>query len=190
MSIIQEALKKAQTTYSDKGLQSDSASAEEATLTVSNEAPQAGVNVKDNIVIGPHRHAAIPFAALAPAVIVLTLIIGLGIKVFFLNTPAPDVKKETPESPAPAVNRAAAGVSGDNAFTGPKNSFMTSLMGPLAGGLTLNGIMYIGGEPRAIINGNIVEVGGSVGAAKIQAINEDNVLLNYGDREVVLQLKK
>lgn len=56
-------------------------------------------------------------------------------------------------------------------------------------GLTLNGIMYIEEGPRAIINNSIVDVGDLVSGAKVTKINPKNVVLEYNDVEITLNLK-
>lgn len=56
-------------------------------------------------------------------------------------------------------------------------------------GMTLNGIMYVEEEPRAIINNSIVGVGDLVTGAKVTKINPKNVVLEYNDVEITLNLK-
>jgi len=53
----------------------------------------------------------------------------------------------------------------------------------------LNGIMYLDGGPRAIINDTMVEVGDTVNGAKVIKIDKRNVILQYNDAEVTLDLK-
>lgn len=55
--------------------------------------------------------------------------------------------------------------------------------------LMLNGIMYLEERPRAIINNSIVEAGDSVGGATVTKINPKNVVLEYNDVEITLNLK-
>lgn len=55
--------------------------------------------------------------------------------------------------------------------------------------LTLNGIMYLEEGARAIINNSIVETGDSVSGATVTKINPKNVVLEYNDVEITLSLK-
>lgn len=54
----------------------------------------------------------------------------------------------------------------------------------------LNGIMYIEGGPRAIINNSIVEEGDAVSGANIKRIDRKSVVLEYNGVEIVLNLKR
>jgi len=55
--------------------------------------------------------------------------------------------------------------------------------------LVLSGIMYLEEGPRAIINNFIVGLGDSVLGAKITRINRQNVILEYENVEITLSLK-
>ncbi len=55
--------------------------------------------------------------------------------------------------------------------------------------LVLNGIMYLDDGSRAIINNAIVGDGDSVSGAKVIKINSNNVILQYQDAEITLSLK-
>jgi len=54
--------------------------------------------------------------------------------------------------------------------------------------LILNGIMYIEGRPRAIINGFTVMEGNSVSGAVVREIREDSVVLNTRDIEITIDM--
>jgi hypothetical protein len=58
------------------------------------------------------------------------------------------------------------------------------------GGFVLNGIMYLVDGPRAIINDIIVGEGETVGGAKVSKIKKDQVILDYNDSEVELNINK
>ena len=53
----------------------------------------------------------------------------------------------------------------------------------------LNGIMYLEGSPRAIINDSMVEEGEMVNGARVVKIDKKNVLLEYNGAEIILGLK-
>ena len=55
--------------------------------------------------------------------------------------------------------------------------------------LILNGIMYVEGKPRAIINNLIVETGDSLLGAFVTEIKRESVILEYENVEITLNLK-
>lgn len=56
-------------------------------------------------------------------------------------------------------------------------------------GVELNGIIWKGGEPSAIINNQVVRLGSSIGKKKIIEINPDAVILQEGDIKYTLKMK-
>lgn len=54
--------------------------------------------------------------------------------------------------------------------------------------LVLSGIMYIEERPRAIINGSVVEEGGSISGAQVRQIRRDSVVLTFEDMEMTINL--
>lgn len=64
-----------------------------------------------------------------------------------------------------------------------------ALKAPESPKLVLNGIMYLDDGPRAIINNFIVGVGDTVSGAKITGINRKSVILEYENVEITLSLK-
>ena len=54
----------------------------------------------------------------------------------------------------------------------------------------LNGIMYLNDGPQAVINGSRVTEGDKVNGAKVVKINKNNVVLNFDDFEITLNLKE
>lgn len=60
---------------------------------------------------------------------------------------------------------------------------------PAVSEFVLNGIMYLEGNPRAIINDVMVGAGDMVGGARVEKIEKKSVLLQYNDAEIVLDLK-
>ena len=194
MSIIQEALKKSQATYIKTTLQKEVAKAAE-------EAARANAHAAEDIPAGASRRSPISLPVLIPAVIVLAITIGLGLKIFFSNKEAPTAKyivkpdanhKAALKDVEPvALNRQGmTDTLPENIPAKSENTPTARLEASQPADLTLNGIMYIREKPRAIINGNVVEVGESVSGAKVSAINEDRVLLNYNGVEITLKLKE
>ena len=55
--------------------------------------------------------------------------------------------------------------------------------------LMLNGVMYLEGRPRAIINDSVIEEGDSISGATVRKINKDSVLLVFNDLEISINLK-
>ena len=55
--------------------------------------------------------------------------------------------------------------------------------------LVLNGIMYIVGSPRAIINGSTVTEGDSVSGAVVKKIHRESVVLDFNETEITIGLK-
>jgi len=185
VSIIQEALKKAQTTYTK-------------------EVVKAAPLQKPDIGAGPAaqkpRHSAIPFTKLIPGVVLLILIAGFGLNSFFSkdHTETPKDRPHQNVSYKPAVKNAAVknlsgahlGIRTEDIASPVKSAISSGAAFVHAPDLELNGIMYLQERPRAIINGNMVEVGESVSGARIGAITRDSVLLNYNDLEITLKLKE
>jgi hypothetical protein len=166
MSIIQEALKKAQGTY---------------TKTVS--PPQADIAVKETVddkIAAPIPHQPVSAKpVLIPVVVVLTIVIGFGLKLFLTDTS--NVKAKEPDRPHQVVTLQPVAES-------IKNSIPTAFISGQAPNLILNGIMYIQERPRAIINGNMVEEGDSVSGARVTAISKDDVTLDYNSTQINLKL--
>ena len=54
---------------------------------------------------------------------------------------------------------------------------------------TLSGIIHDDVAPKAIIDNNIVGVGGSVGGAKVIKIGRDEVTMSYQGREIILRIE-
>jgi hypothetical protein len=60
---------------------------------------------------------------------------------------------------------------------------------PASPEFVLNGIMYLEGSPRAIVNDVMVEPGDTVNGAKVVKIDRQDVVLLYNGSEIVLKLK-
>jgi len=164
MSIIQEALKKAQGTY---------------VRTVSRSQAE----------VAKPYHPASNMPMLIPAVIVLTIVIGFGLKIFLTDASNARIKESNGSHQDNAGTITAKGQAMDAITTSIKNSIPTAFIAGQAPNLTLNGVMYLKESPRAIINGNMVQEGDSVNGARVTAINKDNVRLDYNNAEITLKLK-
>jgi type II secretory pathway component PulC len=184
MSIIQEALKKSQAAYIKTALQKEVAKAAE-------EAAPVNAHISEDIPAGASRHSPVFLPVLISAVIMLTITIGLGLKSFFSNKKAgrnANHNTALKDTEPPALNQQnKTDKLPESTPVKSENTLAARLGAPQPPDLILNGIMYIREKPRAIINGNVVEVGESVGGAKVNAINEDRVLLNYNGVEITLK---
>jgi hypothetical protein len=175
MSIIQEALKKAERHIKDPKKAAPSA---EALPPVSSD--QSSVK------------APRPAAGSDPKAVAILIVILIATAVFAAsqlfpkkNIPAKSSVATTPAVPAkieeplalPSVifQQAAAQQPEEKKLSSPE--------------FVLNGIMYLEGSPRAIINDVMVEVGDTVGGASVVKIEKKNVLLQYNDADIVLDLK-
>ncbi len=56
--------------------------------------------------------------------------------------------------------------------------------------LVLGGIVWDPGQPAAIISGEIVVKGGAVGSYVVVEIQQDRVILNDGEKDIELRLRK
>lgn len=202
MSIIQEALKKAQGTYARSTDQPQSgavAKGPAADKILSDANPAAASDSLPQKL----RHAVAAKPMFIPSVIVLTIIAGFGLKVFLADTSSArkavpavsqrEASRKTSDNPAGASIQEGPGAAAKAGTTGTiasiKSSIPAAFVSSQAPNLTLNGIMYLRESPRAIINGSMVEEGDSVSGAKIIAINSDNVTLDYNNAEIILKLK-
>ena len=147
----------------------------------------------------PH-HALVPLTRLIPGVILLTLIAGFGLNSFFSKNPAEEAKDRPHQNVSykPVVKDIALKNPSDESLSMQGQAIASPIKSAVSFGaafvhapdLVLNGIMYLEERPRAIINGNMVEVGEFVSGAKIDAITRNSVLLNYNDLEITLKLKE
>lgn len=186
MSIIQEALKKAQSTYTKE--------------VVKAEPPcKADIKTIDPVAQKP-LHAPISFNKLVPGAILLVLIAGFGLSSFFSKNSAevPDTRSYQGVSYKPAVKDAVLKDPSDAGLGAQAQAMISPIKSAISPGaafvhapdLELNGIMYLEERPRAIINGNMVEVGEFVSGARIDAIKRDTVLLSCNDLEITLKLRE
>jgi len=184
MSIIQEALKKAQ-------------------QKVTSGTPPAREPKNENIVntIYPSQPSydyspPLPVAKDAPInriaafLIVAVLLVGVVVIYMIMQThatkanPAVDASRQVvtyKPKQEPAPQKAAA--------PAPIPSLIRSISASQPN-LILNGIMYLTDNPKAIINNCIVGEGETVDGATVVTINRNNVVLNFNDTEITLKLKE
>lgn len=175
MSIVQEALKKAQN-YIDEQKASQKENIEE---------PKRNAGISDK-----KRHKIIPlfFAGF----IILSI---FAVKQFL---PLGKFRLTTPPAKSDPVDAASRQEVSYKAITPRIEPVPLPDPTPLheirkvtsAPNLVLNGIMYFSDGPQAVINGSRVAEGGIIGGAKVVRINKNNVVLNLDDLEITLNLKE
>lgn len=164
MSIIQEALKKAQVEYQVK-------KTPKTNISFSRRRPMSKTRISKTI-------------SLILAITVFIAIV-LVARMFLVYAPQSLViKKSTPEPPAKIVAPESIVKSKEKLVVTPVAPAL-----PPAPKFILNGIMYLENKPLAIINGYILEEGDSLNGATVLAIDKDYVLLNVKDDKVRLNLK-
>ena len=187
MSIIQEALKRAQYNYADK-----------KSLPQAREEPRQ------------ERAAPAPAEALDPRVItkkigiivyvivLLALVTGFGIRALFSKIASMDKERQPKDLIAQARQIPPDKAAPRPLASGTVERAAEKLLALVSSGqanqppnLVLNGIMYIEEKPKAIINGTVVRVGDVISGATVTSITENNVLLKYNnnDNQVEMALK-
>jgi hypothetical protein len=188
VSIVQEALKKAQYNY---------------TLKKTMPPPREG-SAQDPAVLVPPEAIFMPvmirrIAIIIYVIVLLALVTGFGIRALFFKISAMEKGKASTDMAA-AKNKPVADkvvpVSAI-AISQTKEALTTSIPAepinqPPA--FVLNGIMYKRENPKAIVNGVVVREGDVIGCATVTYISENNVLLKYNNNsnqvEVALRLKE
>ena len=185
MSIIQEALKKAQ------GQSKDTPSRE---TPAQKEKPLASKSIFDKTVVAKTRKAYLK-DNFKPIAIFLSLLIAAVI--FLIGT---SISKSNNAGKALAAKTAVSTQEVQykpmpKIETKPKETTVSEIQTVLKVAnaqypdLVLNGIMYLEIGPRAIINDAIVEEGDTVKGARVTKINKKSVVLEYNNVEITLNLK-
>lgn len=175
MSIVQDALKKAQVDYLEKKVP--------ARRKAQVRVPTAQRNALPKIDL--YKKIKVSLTILSLFLVSLLVISALGMKIFSLTRPS------LPDKDAPAL-KPLAEIVAPSTFIKPK---IEPVAAPIKPALLpeptflLNGIMYLDGKPQAIINGYILEEGDSLNDATVMVIDKDYVLLNLKDDKVRLSLK-
>jgi hypothetical protein len=203
MSIVQEALKKAQYDFARKKSPPqvyDEPRREEAI-------PSPAEQLDTRIVIKK-------IAAIVYIIVLLALVTGFGIRALFTRILTMDKEKRSKETVV-AIEKtdpdkaAEKNTILDKIFTGKMASSFTKTdqqvkEEPLvsdtlkkedqAPDIILSGIMYTKENPKAIINGTVVREGDVISGATITSITAKNVLLKYNSKdnqvEVGIKLKE
>lgn len=181
MSIIQEALKKAQVDYLEK----KKPERKEPPLHRM-AVPKADIRGK----IRSARKTKRSITILSIFVVSILIISALGLRIFLIykgslkkekNITEPLLSKEVPAAPIAEIVAPASFVKPKiepgAAATPPPPIFI------------LNGTMYLDAKPQAIINGYILEEGDVINEATVMVIDKDYVLLNLKDDKLKLNLK-
>ncbi|MFH1190451.1 MAG: hypothetical protein V1682_07185 [Candidatus Omnitrophota bacterium] len=175
MSIIQEALEKAQSDIKPAVQVPPGAPAPGKAEKTGKAVKPAAVLQKPPVLRIGSRKALIASAGIALGVMIL-LASGKILMMTSVSVDKPSAKYAQGVSYKPIVR----GMAGEPE---PARSAASSPE------LVLNGIMYVEGEPRAIVNNLIVQVGDSVSEAKVTGIKRDRVILEYANVEITLNLK-
>ena len=191
MSIIQEALKKAQGDFAGK--KSVSAPAKSAPAAQPKEVPLPSKAAPDDLTAGRHyrKMPSLRLPALVSVLVILLLVYGLKASLQYSRkhdgTPVP-VKQSEEQSPA---QKKTIDGSDLNVFGSQTHKLdPINFMGPRQSLLVLNGIMYVENRPQAIINGQVLEEGDKVSGATVLAIERDCVLLDLNDTNIRLEINK
>jgi len=181
MSIIQEALKKAQGEFSKN--KSPSVKAPDAPVRPA----QMNTGAAQAAAKGAKPSKKTPSLSVPALVGVLTvLLIIYGLDLSLRHSGANN------KNPVALNKKSVSSKAGSSAKT--RDRFASPLMDPAKlipsrmGQFVLSGIMYVENKPQAIINGYVLEEGDKINGATILAIEKDCVLLNLNDSDIRLGL--
>lgn len=188
MSIIQEALKKAEAkTMGTEAAQPERAESPRA-QPAAGAGPESTRKAAPDVAVrraGRAAPAGTRYAALAAAIAIALISVAAATVMQRADRrpPAPEVARV--EQPAPAVDDAAT-AQADKAS--PEAGPVSTIPLTEKSGFELNGIMYIEGDPRAIVNNSMVEVGDTVSGARVARIERRAVFLDKSGEEIRLDL--
>ncbi len=191
MSIIQEALKRAQYDYTSK-----------KSLRESHDEPEE--KKRANSVPTQTFDARVIIKKIGIIVYVialLALVTGFGIRALFLKIATVHKERRVRGLIAAAQKTEPDKVASTDTSSAAVERATEKLLALVSSGQTnqppsliLNGIMYIHGSPKAIINGTVVREGDVIDGATVTSITESNVQLKYNNDdnkvEVALKLKE
>lgn len=183
VSIIQEALKKAQGEYVEKKIP-PAANFEEVVL------PKTKNLSRERIKRPAQTSSAAKHSKLSVLVGVLTILFLIyGIKLS-LQYSRPDGKKDitAPAISVPETKAATpSAVKASEPIKAPKIE-PVNLMPSRPPTFVLNGIMYVESRPQAIINGYVLEEGDKINGATVLVIEKDCVLLDINNANMKLEM--
>ncbi len=190
MSIIQEALKKAQYNYAGK-----------KSLPQAHEGP-----CQEPVILAPAgvfdvRVITKKIAVIVYIIVLLALVTGFGIRALFSKMVTINKEKRSKDLITAARKTDPAEPSPPSISSGVVERATEKLSVSASSGqadqspdLVLNGIMYVEEKPKAIINGMVAREGDVISGATVTSITENNVRLKYNNNnnqvEVTLKLKE
>ena len=188
MSIIQEALRRAQYDYAVK--KSLPQVHEEPRQAPATPAPAEALDA---------RVITKKIAAIVYVIVLLSLVTGFGIRALFSKIAAMDKERKSSNlivavqkaPPDKAISPSISSGAVERAATETSSASVSSGQANQPPNLVLNGIMYVEEKLKAIINGTVVRVGDVIDGAVVTSITEKNVLLKYNnnDNQVEVSLK-
>ncbi|MDP3791921.1 MAG: hypothetical protein Q8R38_07755 [Candidatus Omnitrophota bacterium] len=181
MSIIQEALKKAQGDFSEKKIPEVTESVKCADSVKEAALPAPEIQIPHDI----KNITSKRLPALVGILAILLLAYGLRLSLQYSDRNADKSKRVPVSQESRDASVSAPKVVED--FTPPKTnpvSFVTK-RNPL---FNLSGIMYLEDGPQAIINGYVLEEGDKINGATVLVIEKDCVLLDVNNSNVRLEL--
>lgn len=191
MSIIQEALKKAQVDLKKSG----SAAGQKTLHPVSGSAEKAGPARKRSVL----RLTPVMFAAVSGSILIAASVLAT---IYFGHVARTVKAADMQRSPSPSQNedgnnlQPASGPAASQDVTyaplgasGVSGASTAALLTAKTPELHLSGIMYTEELPRAIINDRIVQAGDVVSGAKVKNIGPKSAVLEFGDTEITLNIK-
>jgi hypothetical protein len=199
MSIIQEALKKAQNKQAEKKADNYSEPPKVEQPVIIQK--KAVTTIKKVQKAKPFLPKMIFFVLLAVAVVVAGIVFFMPRQsvndtptavitpVTSENAPSRQevVRKSQDNSPEPANSSVADAVNAESAAAPKMAPSSPSAETPPS--FILNGIMYLEKGPKAIIDGSTVIEGDVIKGATVVKINPNSVILNFNDLEIRLNLK-
>jgi hypothetical protein len=180
MSIIQEALKKAEVVNS----KTETIAASEPVIKKlqENGAPVRAAAKRLT------KSRLSPVFIIAPAALAAVMIAAF--LVFNGHVP---VKNESPQVSAGNVSSSRQEVIPKTPALAPKEAPAVAAAAKTIRDtpkFTLSGIMYLESSPKAIVNGSVVTQGDIIGGATVKKINKSAVILSYEDVEILLDLNE
>lgn len=181
MSVIQDALRKAQGEYVEKKIP----------RIIKEAAPRPKIEVRT--LRETKKTTSLRLPVLTVILIGLLLIYGLKLSLQYSTIPEKNTKvSDKVEATALRHGNTATSPSAakrEDSFNPPKIG-PANLITPRPSNFVLNGIMYVENKPQAIINGYVLEEGDKINGAVVLIIEKDCVLLDFNDANIKLELDK